>query len=63
MASDPPITTTCDHFMVFADDANDPLPTEPEIVVAPPISPAASAIPATTGSPAPAAAPNRKLPS
>jgi hypothetical protein len=61
MASDPPATTTCDHFMVFTDDANDPQPTEPEIVVVPAITPPTSAVPATNGLPAPDAPPNRKL--
>jgi hypothetical protein len=62
MASDPPLTTTCDHFMVFVDDANDPLPTEPEIVVAPPHSPSASARLAATDLPAPETPPSGKLP-
>jgi len=37
MEHDPTITITCDHFVVFTDDASQPTPTDPEIMHVPPL--------------------------
>jgi hypothetical protein len=54
MEPDPTITITCDHLVVFSDDANNPTPAKAaEIVVIPSPSPAEPTFPDLTSLPPP----------